>query len=145
MTICTAMTSNAVIFDSSALMAWLNVTDADHTKALAVIGSMRKHYFYLLPLEVLAETLNVVGRKVSHESVVKAGRAILIKKARGEIDFINSDASILSLALDLQASASGGSSFVDCLVMAHAEHQQTPYIFGFDTTFKKNGYRLPGN
>jgi hypothetical protein len=28
--------------------------------------------------------------------------------------------------------------------MAYATHYQTPYIFGFDEVFGKNGYRLPG-
>jgi hypothetical protein len=27
--------------------------------------------------------------------------------------------------------------------MAFARHYQTPYIFGFDDAFAKNGYRLP--
>jgi hypothetical protein len=27
--------------------------------------------------------------------------------------------------------------------MAFARHYQTPYIFGFDEVFAKNGYRLP--
>jgi len=27
--------------------------------------------------------------------------------------------------------------------MAFATHYQTPYIFGFDEAFAKNGYRLP--
>ena len=34
-------------------------------------------------------------------------------------------------------------SFADCLVMAFAKHYQTPYVFGFDDAFTKNGYRLP--
>jgi hypothetical protein len=27
--------------------------------------------------------------------------------------------------------------------MAYATHFQTPFIFGFDEAFAKNGYRLP--
>jgi hypothetical protein len=29
------------------------------------------------------------------------------------------------------------------MVMAFAKHYQTPYIFGFDEAFAKDGYRLP--
>jgi predicted nucleic acid-binding protein len=35
-------------------------------------------------------------------------------------------------------------SFVDCLVMATANANNTREIFGFDAVFAKNGYFLPG-
>jgi predicted nucleic acid-binding protein len=38
----------------------------------------------------------------------------------------------------------GGASYIDCLVMATADEYQTTDVFGFDETFRKNGYTVPG-
>ena len=75
---------------------------------------------------------------------VEAGKTILLWEASGEVILTASDTQTLNLAVELQVTASGGPSFVDCLVMAHADQQQTQYVFGFDATFQKNGYKLPG-
>ncbi len=43
----------------------------------------------------------------------------------------------------LQSIRGDNPSFIDCLVMVTANQYQTEDIFGFDETFRKNGYTLP--
>lgn len=134
----------AVVIDSSALVALLNVTDADHPKTANSYNELTKQRTELiLQTEVLAETLNVLGKKVDRQAAANAGKAILLRQALGEIKLISSEIKTLALAVDLQLSGLGRPSFVDCLVMAQADISRTAYIFGFDTTFSKNGYQLP--
>lgn len=140
------MNNRVVIVDSSALVALLKVDDIDNGKALGLQLDMEAaEYSVLIPMEVLAETLNVIGKKFGRDEAVAAGHTILEEDRNGRMTLVGSEVVAIELALDLQSTASGGPSFVDCLVMAHATQQQTPYIFGFDLTFKKNGYRLSGN
>ncbi len=140
-----AMHKPIVIVDSSALVALLKIDDADHAMAINIMDKIIfvQGFRVLLPVEVLAETLNIIGKKEGKLAAVTAGRTLLDRETRGEVLFAPSVSSILASALDIQETASGGPGFVDCLVMAHADQQQTSYVFGFDTTFKKNGYRLP--
>lgn len=132
-----------VIIDSSALIGLFNITDAHHTRALELVGIITGSSKALLPLEVLAETLNVMGKRVGKQEAAKTGNVIIAQQAKGLINFVTSTTQTITTALELQLTATGGPSFIDCLVMAHASEQQSLYIFGFDATFRKNGYRLP--
>lgn len=144
MTICMATYNKSVIVDSSALVAILKSDDADHEKALQVdTRNTANDLYVLLPYEIVAETLNIIGKKVNRASAVEAGRTILLWQASGDVILLASDPQTLSLAIELQATAIGGPSYIDCLVMAHADKQRTPYVFGFDAAFSKNGYQCP--
>lgn len=140
-----AMIRQSVVLDSSALVALLKLDDADHAVATDMMDRVifSRGLPALLPLEVLAETLNILGKKQGKQAAIAGGRVLLEYENSGELSFIKSSNSTLAQALDLQTIATGGPSFVDCLVMAHASQRQTPYIFGFDAVFKRNGYRLP--
>jgi predicted nucleic acid-binding protein len=134
-----------VILDSSAVISLINEQDADHVRAVAV----RDTAFVfddqqLLPYEVLAETLNVLGRKLGRSYAASAARVLLGMHEDGEIRLIEPAAHIIRHAAEIQPTANGSPSFVDCLVMTYADEYSTPYIFGFDATFRKNGYLLPG-
>lgn len=119
--------------------------DADFNKAANIDAVVvQENQTVLLPFEVLAETLNIIGKKFGKAAAVTAGHALLARDANGDIGLIPSEVSTIERALELQITASGGPSYIDCLVMAHACEQQTTYIFGFDATFQKNGYKLPG-
>jgi predicted nucleic acid-binding protein len=133
-----------VIIDSSALIAMLSETDADHGRAVAVREALSAEDQSLLPYEVLAETLNVLGRKLDRGSANVAARVLLRMHEDGEIRLVDPSPGVIKRATELQPTATGGPSFVDCLVMAYADQYDTPYIFGFDATFRKNGYSLPG-
>jgi predicted nucleic acid-binding protein len=133
------------IFHSSALVSLINADDSLHTDALSVREVVNRFsYDLLLPYEVLAETLNVLGRRIGREYATRADATLVSMHEDSELRFVASTPGIVGRALTLQASAKGGPSFVDCLVMAYAHVNATEYNFGFDATFKKNGYQLPG-
>ncbi len=50
---------------------------------------------------------------------------------------------MLQLTLTKLRRQTGNASYIDCLVMASADHYKTGVILGFDETFRKNGYSLP--
>ena len=83
---------------------------------------------------------------MSREAGAKAARAILERQSVGDFVFVETEALVYKTAIELLRTAKGSRgapSFFDCVVMAFATHCQTPYIFGFDDAFAKNGYRLP--
>jgi predicted nucleic acid-binding protein len=89
--------------------------------------------------------MNIFGKKVGKGEAAQAGKALLARHVSGTLTIIPSPETVLSDALDrLQQSQGGSPSFIDCLVMAFADHRHTEEIYGFDETFSKNGYRLPG-
>jgi len=137
-----------IIFDSSGLTALMNETDEFHTQALRMseILTDRAIWRVILPHAIFAETVTALSKRVSREAGAKAARAILDRQKTGDFVFIETDALVYKTAIDLLQRAKGhrgAPSFFDCLVMAFATHYQTPYIFGFDEAFAKNGYRLP--
>ncbi len=135
-----------IVFDSSSLVALLHAGDAMHEDALLIrdLSRTQRGWQIVLPYEVYAESLNVIGRQLGRQAASTAGREILDLAMQGQLDFVYPDASVLNRALMLQLEATGAPSFVDCLVMAYADEYDTETIFGFDATFRKNGYRLPG-
>jgi predicted nucleic acid-binding protein len=144
------MTENreTIIVDSSGLTALLNETDAFHKRALSTskIIADRASWRVLLPREIFVETITALSKRIDREAGAKAALAILDRQKTGDFVFIETDALVYKTAIDLLQTAKGhrgAPSFFDCLVMAFATHYQTPYIFGFDEVFRKNGYRLP--
>jgi predicted nucleic acid-binding protein len=137
-----------IILDSSGLTALLNETDEFHTRALSMseILTDRASWRVILPHEIFAETVTALSKRVNRETGAKAAWAVLDRQRVGDFVFNEADALIYKTAIDLLQTAKGSRgapSFFDCLVMAFARHYQTPYIFGFDEAFAKNGYRLP--
>ncbi|MBV9455081.1 MAG: PIN domain-containing protein, partial [Rubrobacter sp.] len=114
--------------------------------AISEIITDRASWRVLLPREIFAESVTALSKRVSREAGTKAARAILERQSVGDFVFIKTEALVYKTAIELLRTAKGARgapSFFDCLVMAFATHYQTPYIFGFDETFAKNGYRLP--
>jgi predicted nucleic acid-binding protein len=132
------------IFDSSGLISLVKADDQLHDKAVKITELLAEEGWRLLvPYEVLAESLNAIGKLVSKRSAILVGNALLEQYASQELTFIQSEPHTITNALTLLTSATGGPSFIDCLVMTCADEHATKYIFGFDTTFRKNGYSLP--
>jgi len=133
-----------VVFDSSGLVSLVKTDDLLHKAALQVAEILAADgWRLLLPYEVLAESLNVIGKLVNKRSAIIVGEALIEQYAAQELTFLQNEPHLITNALQLVKTASGSPSFIDCLVMARADEQQTKFIFGFDVTFKKNGYRLP--
>jgi len=142
------MNEQTVIFDSSGLTALMNETGVFHNRALGMSDILidRVSWRVLLPREIFAETVTALSKQVNREAGATAARAILERQRVGDFVFVEADPLVYETAIDLLQTAKGSRgapSFFDCLVMAFATHYQTPYIFGFDEAFAKNGYRLP--
>ena len=139
------MSSKPIILDSSALIAEINLADSLHEQAQAINDVLSQtQREVILPYEVFAEAINTFGKKVGRVEAAHAGKALLARHVSGSLRIVPSSETILAAALDRLQSAQGKNpSFIDCLVMVSADHYQTPYIFGFDEAFAKNGYRLP--
>ena len=137
--------SRSVILDSSALIAQINLADSLHEKVQAVNDFIAEtNRQVILPYEVFAEAINIFGKKVGRIEAARAGKALLVRHVSGSLRIVPSTETILAGALDrLQSTQADNPSFIDCLVMVSADHYQTQEIFGFDETFRKNGYRLP--
>jgi predicted nucleic acid-binding protein len=133
-----------VIFDSSGLVSLVKSDDQLHDKAVRVAEKLSAEgWRLLLPYEVLAESLNTIGKLVDRRSAIVVGDALMEQYGAQELIFIQSEPHLITNALQCLESATGAPSFVDCLVMACADEHKTKFIFGFDMAFKKNGYFLP--
>lgn len=116
-----------------------------HNHALAVTGAehLLKHAStVLIPAELLAETINLLGKKFGRARAIATGRKLTEDEAFFVVD---TDVQIRKSALDLMEHAPSGTSFTDCIVVATAEHYNTQEIYGFDSYFSKQGYDFPGN
>ncbi len=134
--------SNLIIVDSSGLISLVVESDSNHGKALAMangcVGSQGKA---LVPAEVFAETLNILGKKFGHEYAAGTVQAVLESSAFAVVP--TSDVTRLD-AVDQFRTAPAGVSFTDCLVMKVADEHGTKDIFGFDKQFEDAGYRRLG-
>lgn len=132
--------SNLIIVDSSGLISLVVDSDSNHGKAVAVahqfVGTQAKA---LVPGEVFAESLNILGKKFGHEYAAGTVQAILDSSAFAVVP--TSDFSRLD-AVERFRTASPGVSFTDCLVMKVADEHGTKDIFGFDQQFEDAGYNL---
>jgi predicted nucleic acid-binding protein len=132
----------AVIADTSALVSMTIESDTNH--ALAVAGAhhiLKEASSVLIPAELLAETVNLLGKKFGRERAIATGRKLTQDEAFVVVD---TNEQIRSRALDLMEHSPGSTSFTDCLVVATAEHYRTRLIYGFDMYFSKLGYIFPG-
>lgn len=131
-----------IIADSSAIVSLLSINDSNFPKAISIQKTLAKSSGRIIvPAEVYAETLNVLGKKDSHKAVAeKIGNFI----ESSSVTLIESTSEIRLRALNLFISLASSVSYTDCLVMAFADHFETKAIFGFDQVFADNGYKLPG-
>jgi predicted nucleic acid-binding protein len=133
--------SPIIIADSSGLVSLAIETDRNHKRAMAIandfVGTQTRA---LIPAEVFAETLNILGKKFGHKRAAEASEAILESAAFLVVpttDTIRQD------AVELFGTMPGGVSYTDYLVMVTADHHGTRIVFGFDEIFNRQGYELP--
>ncbi len=135
------MSEQPVIVDTSALISLLSDTDSLHTQALTFADTLRDNrQLLLIPAEVLAEALNVMRPRIGNPATVTIGQELL---ASPDIAVSPTPRDIIEQTLTKLAIQTGNASYIDCLVMATADHYHTRVIFGFDDTFRKDGYVLP--
>src|SRR5688572_30030234 len=130
--------SKFIIVDSSGLISLVVESDSNHGAAVAIandlVGAEGKA---LVPGEVFAETLNILGKKFGHEYAAGTVQAVLESSAFVIVP--TSDVSRLD-AVEQFRTAPATVSFTDCLVMNVADEYGTKDIFGFDKQFEEAGY-----
>ena len=132
--------NNPIIADTSALVSLIIPSDVNHAEAVKeATRLLSADRLIVLPSEVLAETVNILGKKFGHEVATQAGRKFL--DFEGQFAVTLTDADQLRFALDLFEKQKGSVSFTDCVVMAVADQYNTQDIFGFDEQFEDAGYR----
>lgn len=130
--------TDPIIADSSALVSLALSNDSNHKLAVRLAGQIEKNNKTLiLPGEIFAETINILGKKVSKEIAVFTGNKILKSDL---FQIIESSNAQRLLAIEKFQKQPRSVSFTDCLLMILADHFDTKDIFGFDEIFKKNGY-----
>lgn len=126
------------IADSSALVSLYSTADSNHNQAVLAAKLIRQsHKEILIPSEVLAESINILGRKFAHKLAVAFAQEVLQST---EYIISESTENIRRGALAKFKKQPQSVSFTDCLVMAFADEFETREIFGFDNVFRKNGY-----
>jgi predicted nucleic acid-binding protein len=130
-----------IIADASGLVSVAIDTDANHQRAIATATQLAKNAsMIIIPSEIFAETINILGKKFGHASALHTAQTLLKSP-----DFLVIDTEELTRlsALELFQTTPAGVSFTDCLVMATADEYETREIFGFDEIFSKKGYQVP--
>lgn len=131
------------VADTSGLVALVHADDSTHAAATAAAQVLsRENTAILVPSEVFAETINLLGKKVSQATALQTAHVLLnnstfVVKA--------SDTVLLGDAAEIMARQPASVSFIDSLVMAWATKHGNAQIFGFDSAFARNGYKLPDN
>jgi predicted nucleic acid-binding protein len=133
--------NQAIITDTSGIVSLVVDTDTNHTVA---VDAAKQHTgegrTLIVPEEIFAEALNLLGKKFSRALALDTGQLLLEEPL-----FLvgTTDSGTRALALALFRATPIGVSFTDCLVMATADTYKTPDIFGFDGIFSKKGYNVP--
>ena len=127
-----------IIADSSGLISTFVQRDQNHNLAKKIKEkTIKDKNIIYLPHEVFSETVNIVGKKMGHEAAVDLGTTIL----QTDLFFVlPSNYALIKRALEMFYKQVQSVSFTDCMVMAFADEYETKEIFGFDESFKKNGY-----
>jgi predicted nucleic acid-binding protein len=132
--------NSPIIADTSALVSLINASDSNHVQAVKeatrLLSAARP---IILPGEVLAETINILGKKFGHGFAVAAARKFL--RADSQYFIVETDIDRLRVALVIFNKQKESVSFTDCIVMAVADQYNTKDIFGFDKQFEDAGDR----
>lgn len=130
--------SSPLIVDTSAFISLASIKDSNYQKATSIANRIKEEERTgILPGEVFTEIVNVIGKKIGHQAAIDSANKILLSKS---MVIAETTPSIRQNALDKFKLQSKSVSFTDCLVMAFADEYETKVIFGFDETFRKNGY-----
>jgi predicted nucleic acid-binding protein len=132
--------NNRTIADSSALVSLIVATDSNHGRALEEARRLRSvQGVIILPSAVLLETVDILGKKISHK--VAAGALRWFRDHDNQFVITQTNMEQISEALVIFEQQKESVSFTDCVVMATASAYSTKDIFGFDKQFEDAGYK----
>jgi predicted nucleic acid-binding protein len=127
-----------IIADTSALVSLATETDHNHQVAVEAATRLRNASRpIILPLDVLVETVNVLGKRSGHETALKAAEKLL---RPGRQFVLIETRPYLIAALEKFKNQAEGVSLTDCMVMTVADDYGTKEIFGFGKQFADAGY-----
>lgn len=131
--------SPIIVADSSGLVSLAVVNDRNHQVAVGEARRLLKvQANVIVPGEVFAETVNVLGNKSGHEAALWVAREL---SAGATFSIADSTEDLRMEALERFKGQPASVSFTDCIVMAVADFYSTNTVFGFDQVFARNGYR----
>lgn len=127
-----------IIADSSALFSLFIDTDNNYRRAIKIKKQyLKQGGLIVTPEEIFSELVNILGKKFNHKAAVWAAKTILDSRT---FAIENTLEVIRDSALRKFEYQPESVSFTDCIVMAFADEFETREIFGFDESFRKNGY-----
>ena len=127
-----------IIADTSALVSLATETDHNHLPATKAAATLREASRpILLPLDVLVETVNILGKRSGHDTALKAAGELL---RPGSQFVLTETRPYLIAALKKFEDLPSSVSLTDCMVMTIADDYGTKDIFGFDKQFEDAGY-----
>jgi predicted nucleic acid-binding protein len=127
-----------LIADSSGLISLTSEKDQNHPQALRAAQQLEAtQATILVPYDVYAETVNMVGKKQGHAKAHEVGRFL---SETAPFLVIDSSPAAREQALSRLLRLSESVSYTDAVVMAVADEYETQKIFGFDEAFANCGY-----
>ena len=130
-----------IIADTSGIVSLININDSNHHIAVRNAEILKRECYFLVPSDVLSETINIISKKINKIVAIKTFNVLL-----NDVSFIikGNNQEIMKNAFQKFKTISNSTSFTDCIVMAFADYYQSDnkYIFGFDKIFKKKGYNI---
>ena len=127
-----------LIIDTSAFISLGTITDSNYKRAQNISSKIKgKNRTIIVPGDIFTETMNVIGRKVGHKAAVMQANDIFLDPS---LTVVEMTPQVRQNALNKFKKQLESVSFTDCIVMAFADEYGIKEIFGFDETFKKNGY-----
>jgi predicted nucleic acid-binding protein len=127
-----------LIADSSGLISLTSERDQNHPHALRAARRLKEtQATILVPYDVYAETVNMVGKKQGNPKAYEVGRFL---SETAPFLVIDSSPAAREQALSCLLRLSESVSYTDAVVMAVADEYETQKIFGFDEAFANCGY-----
>ena len=131
-------TEQPIIADSSGIISLATKTDQNHAIATKAAERLRQTSRpIILPVDVLVETVNVLGKKSGHQTAMKTATELLMP---GSPYILIDTRPYLISSLGKFDVAPQAVSLTDCIVMTVADEWGTKEIFGFDKQFQDAGY-----
>lgn len=130
--------SKPLIIDTSAFISLGTITDSNYERARNISSQIKeKNRTIIVPGDIFTETMNVIGRQVGRKAAIMQANDIFLDESLAIAEMTSQ---IRQSALDKFKKQPESVSFTDCIVMAFADEFDTKEIFGFDESFRKNGY-----
>ncbi len=126
-----------IIADTSALVSLATETDHNHVPATKEATRLREASRpIILPVDVLVETVNILGKRSGHDTALKAAGELL--RPGSQFVLIETRPYLIA-ALEKSKDQPPAVSLTDCLVITVADDYGTKEIFGFDKQFEAAG------